>query len=336
VTIDPAAGLPGEIRITGNRAQLVSNETIEASADLDLTISGPLLSRPRAAGRINIITMNVSVPDRLPTTLRPLPGTRHVRPTPTAAARLALAQRRQSASARGTPFRAELDLTLTAQNRIFVRGRGINAELGGDLRLQGTSQEPIAIGAFELRRGRFDLLGQRLEFVRGRLDFTGDLTPSLDFLAETQAGDVTARIGVTGPASSPEFTFSSEPYLPQDEVLSRILFQRPSGGLSAGQALQLAQAVAQLSGGSDNDAFEQLRRSLGVDSLDITVGASGGPGVGVSRYISDNVRVGVKAGAQPEESGVTVDIDLTRRLKAQGEINAEGGSSVGLGFELEY
>ncbi|MBQ0823329.1 translocation/assembly module TamB domain-containing protein [Microvirga sp. HBU67558] len=336
VTIDPAAGLPGEIRITGTRAQLVSNETVEASADLDLTLSGPLLSRPRAAGRINIITMNVSVPDRLPTTLRPLPGTRHVRPTPTAAARLALAKRRQSASARGTPFRAELDLTLTAQNRIFVRGRGINAELGGDLRLQGTTQDPIAIGAFELRRGRFDLLGQRLDFTRGRLDFTGDLTPSLDFLAETQAGDVTARIGVTGPASSPEFTFSSEPDLPQDEVLSRILFQRPSGGLSAGQALQLAQAVAQLSGGSGNDAFEQLRRSLGVDSLDITVGAGGGPGVGVSRYISDNVRVGVRAGAQPDESGVTVDIDLTRRLKAQGEINAEGGSSVGLGFEMEY
>jgi translocation and assembly module TamB len=286
-------------------------------------------------GRIDIITMNVSVPDRLPTTLRPLPGTKHVRPTPTAAARLALAQRRQSASARGTPFRAELDLTLTAQNRIFVRGRGINAELGGDLRLQGTTQNPVAIGAFELRRGRFDLLGQRIDFVRGRLDFTGDLTPSLDFLAETQAGDVTARIAVTGPASSPEFAFSSSPDLPQDEVLSRILFQRPSGGLSAGQALQLAQAVAQLSGGSGNDAFERLRRSLGVDSLDITVGA-GGPGVGVSRYISDNVRVGVRAGARPEESGVTVDIDLTRRLKAQGEVNAEGGTSVGLGFEWEY
>ncbi|MBF9194671.1 translocation/assembly module TamB domain-containing protein [Microvirga terrestris] len=336
VTIDPAAGFPGEIRITGSRAQLVSNETVEASADLDLTLSGPLARRPRAAGRVSIITMNVSVPDRLPTTLRPLPGTKHVRPTPTAAARLALAQRRQAASARGTPFRAELDLVLTAQNRIFVRGRGLNAELGGDLRLQGTTQDPVAIGAFELRRGRFDLLGQRIDLVRGRLDFTGDLTPSLDFLAETQAGDVTARIGVTGPASSPEFSFSSSPDLPQDEVLSRVLFQKPSGGLSAGQALQLAQAVAQLSGGSGNDAFERLRRSLGVDSLDITVGAGGGPGVGVSRYISDNVRVGVRAGARPEESGVTVDIDLTRRLKAQGEVNAEGGTSVGLGFELEY
>jgi translocation and assembly module TamB len=334
--IDPAAGFPANIRVTANRAQLVSNETVEASANMDLAVSGPLLSRPRVAGRVDIITMNVSVPDRLPTTLRPLPGTKHVRPTPTAAARLALARQRQSAASRGAPFSAELDLTVTAQNRIFVRGRGINAELGGDLRLQGTTRDPIAIGAFELRRGRLDLIGQRLEFVRGRLDFTGELTPSLDFLAETQAGDVTARIAVTGPASSPEFAFSSSPDLPQDEILSRILFQRPSGGLSAGQALQLAQTVAQLSGGSENDAFERLRRSLGVDSLDITVGAGGGPAVGVSRYISDNVRVGVRAGSRPEESGVTVDVDLTRSLKAQGEVNAEGRSSVGVGFEWEY
>jgi translocation and assembly module TamB len=336
VTIDPAAGMPADIRITGSRAQLVSNETVDATADLNLALSGPLLSRPRVAGSVNIITMNVSVPDRLPTTLRPLPGTKHVQPTPAAAARLALARRQQASASRGPRFNAELDLTITAQNRIFVRGRGINAELGGDLRLQGTSSDPIAIGAFELRRGRLDLIGKRIDFVRGRLDFTGDLTPSLDFLAETQAGDVTARIAVTGPASRPDFSFSSSPDLPQDEILSRVLFQRPSGGLSAGQALQLAQTVAQLSGGTGSDAFEALRRSLGVDGLDINFGASGDPTVGVSRYISDNVRVGVRAGARPEDSGVTVDVDLTRRLKAQGAVEAGGGTSVGLGFEMEY
>lgn len=336
VGIDMAAGLPADIRITANRAQLASSDVADVNADLDLTVSGPLMSRPRVAGRVGIITMNISVPDRLPTTLMPLPNTKHIRPTQTAAARLALARRQQANAARGRPFNADLDLIITAQNRIFVRGRGINAELGGDLRLQGTSQAPIAIGAFELRRGRLDLIGRRIDFVRGRLDFTGDLTPSLDFLAETQAGEVTARIAVTGPATRPEFIFSSSPDLPQDEVLSRVLFQRPSGGLSAGQAVQLAQAAAQLSGGTGNDAFESLRRSLGVDSLDINVGASGDPAIGVSRYISDNVRVGVKAGARPGESGVTVDVDLTRRLKAQGAVDAEGDTSVGLGFEWEY
>jgi translocation and assembly module TamB len=187
-----------------------------------------------------------------------------------------------------------------------------------------------------MRRGQLDILGQRLSFSRGRVDFKGDLVPSLDFLAETRSGSITARIAVSGPASGPDFLITSDPDLPQDEVLSRILFQRAAGGLSPGQAVQLAQAVATLSGGSGTGAFEQIRRSLGVDSLDISTSASGGAAVGASRYISDRVKVGVRAGAKPEESAVSLDIDITRRLKAQGEVGADGRSSVGLGVEWEY
>ena len=46
--------------------------------------------------------------------------------------------------------------------------------------------------------------------------------------------------------------------------------------------------------------------------------------------------VGVKAGARPEESGVTVDVDLSRRLKLQSQVDGDGSSSVGVGFEWEY
>jgi translocation and assembly module TamB len=335
VSLNADAGFPGELRITGRRAQLAANPTYTAMADLDLALSGPLARAPSLTGRIGIVSLDVTVPDRLPATLQPLPNTRHVRPPPQAQARLARDARRTARRAGRAPFEARLDLTVTALNRIFVRGRGINAELGGDIRLTGTSRDPVAIGAFELRRGRLDLLGQRLDFRRGRLDFTGDLTPSLDFLAETQAGEVTARIAVTGPANAPTFALSSTPELPQDEVLSRILFNRAAGGLSAGQALQLASAVATLAGGSGGGAFEQVRRSLGVDSLDVSAGA-GGPAVGVSRYITDNVRLGVRGGANPADSGVTVDIDLTRRVRVQGEAGASGRTSVGVGVEWEW
>jgi translocation and assembly module TamB len=180
------------------------------------------------------------------------------------------------------------------------------------------------------------VIGTRLDFTRGRLAFTGDLTPELDFVAETRAGDVTARIGVSGSAREPQFAFTSDPDLPQDEVLSRILFSKASGGLSATQALQLAQVAAQFSGGGGDDAFESLRRSLGVDGLDISLGAEGGPAVGISRAISDRVSVGVKAGASAEQSGVSVDIDVTRRIRVQGEVGATGNTSIGVGAEWEY
>jgi translocation and assembly module TamB len=337
VAVDPAQGFPGEIRVTGRRAQLAASPEATAIADLDLTLSGPLARRPTVTGQVELITLDIALPERLGAVAAPLANARHVAPPPQAAARLALDRRRGAAGGRRpvAPFEAALDLTVVARNRIFVRGRGLQAELGGSLRLTGTTRDVAALGAFDLRRGRLDILGQRLELTRGRLDFAGDLVPTLDLVAETRAVDITARIAVTGPAASPEIAISSDPDLPQDEVLSRLLFRRAAGGLSPSQALQLAQAVATLSGG-EGGAFESLRRSLGVDSFDITTGAGGGPAVGVSRYISDRIRLGVAAGARPEESGVTVDIDVSRRLRLQGSAGADGRSSVGVAAEWDY
>jgi len=336
IRLDPAAGFPGDIRITGQRAELASNEIVTTTADLALALSGPLAQDPRIAGQVRILSMDVTIPERLPVTIRPIPGTKHVRPTPTAAKRLALEARARANARSAPPFNAALDLTVAAPNRIFVRGRGIDAELGGDLRLTGTLRDPVAVGAFDLRRGRLIVVGTRLDFTRGRLTFTGDLTPELDFLAETRADDVTARIGVMGTAREPQFAFTSDPDLPQDEVLSRLLFAKASGGLSATQALQLAQVAAQFSGGGDNGVFESLRRSLGVEGLDISLGAEGGPTVGISRAISDRISIGVRAGASTEQSGISVDIDVTRRIRVQGEVGARGNTSVGVGAEWEY
>jgi translocation and assembly module TamB len=200
---------------------------------------------------------------------------------------------------------------------------------------RGTIAQPIAIGAFEMRRGRLSVLSQRLDFTRGRLTFSGELSPELDFVAETRVGDLTAQIAVSGQASQPTFAFTSQPDLPQDEVLSRIMFQKASGGLSPTQALQLAATAAQFAGEGGNDAFEMMRKSLGVNSLDIQMRA-GKPTVGASRYISDNVSVGVRTGATPEQSAVSIDIDVTRRLRVQGEVGADGRSTIGVGTEWEY
>ena len=339
VRLDPAAGFPGTIALRGNRAQLVSNGIVTAIADLNLTLAGPLAQRPRIEGRVDVVSLEVAVPDRLPGNLRPVDGAKHIRPTGTAAARLAAQRKAQAPARRGArpapAFDAGLALTISAPSRVFIRGRGIDAELGGELRVAGTSAAPALSGGFDLRRGRLNIASQRLDFSRGRISFAGGTIPELDFVAETRAADVTARILVTGPADQPSFAFGSSPDLPQDEVLSRILFARASGSLSPFQALQLAQTAAQFAGGGGDDSFERLRRSLGVDNLDIQVGA-GGPTVGVSRAISDNVSVGLKAGARPQDSGVSVNIDLTRRLKLQAETNAEGGAAVGVGAEWEW
>ncbi|SDR13741.1 autotransporter secretion inner membrane protein TamB [Rhizobiales bacterium GAS113] len=333
--LDPEAGFPGTLRITGQRAQLVSNSIVAASADLALDLSGPLGREPAIGGRIGIVSMDVTLPDRLLGTMSPIEGTRHLNPSPTAKARLAMEARAKAHAKRKAAFNGKLNLVISAPNRIFVRGHGLDAELGGELKVTGMLADPQIVGGFDLRRGRLAVLGKRLDFTRGHIGFSGELMPELDFMADSQAGDVTAHIGITGPATQPVFAFSSDPSLPQDEVLSRILFQKPSGSLSPFQALQLAQAAAQFAGGGD-DAFERLRRSLGVDSLDIGTSSSGSPTVGASRAISDRLSVGVKAGSKPQDSGVSVDLDVTRHIRLQSGVDATGATSVGVGAEWEY
>ena len=336
VRVAPDAGFPGNIRISGRNAKLVANDVVTAIANLSLTLSGPLTRDPTIGGRVDVVSMDISIPERLPTTLQPLAGTRHVDAPPEAAARLAMEAKAKARAGRKPAFDAALDLAVSAPNHVFVHGRGIDAELGGKLRLQGRLSNPVTVGGFDLRRGRMSVAGTRLDFTQGRISFAGSLTPQLDLVAQTQTTDITATITISGPADAPRFAFTSSPALPPDEVLSRLLFDKASGGLSPAQALQVAQVAAQFSGGGGSDVFERVRRALGVDSIDVSVGSSGDPKVGISRAINRRISVGVKAGRRPEDSGVSVDIDVTRHVRAQGEVDRNGQSAVGVGMQWEY
>ena len=339
VNVDPSAGFPGQVRVRGHQAQLVSSSLITATSDLAIDISGALARDPRVSGRVDVTHVDVGIPDRLPGTLKPIDGIGHVNAPGNVRARLALADQkaRQGAGSKGRAalFDARLDVVVAAPNRIFVRGRGVDAELGGELRVSGTTNRPTPNGAFDLRHGTISALGKTLTFTKGKLTFTGDLMPELDFAAEIQATGVKAQIAVTGPAAAPVFAFTSTPELPQDEVLSRVLFQKPSGSLSGFQALQLAQAAAQFSGGGDG-AFESVRKSLGLDALDVGAGAGGGASVGLSRAISDRVSIGVKTGATADQTGISADVDVTKHVRVQSDVRSNGSTSVGVGTELEY
>jgi translocation and assembly module TamB len=327
IKLDPAGGFPGTLKIKGQRAELVQSALATAVADLDLDVAGPLARYPRLGGKVDIDSLDVAIPERLPGSLQPLPGTRHIDPTPTAVARLAIADKSAKGGKRAPAFNAALDLTIAAPNAIRVHGRGLDAQLGGNLKLAGTLAEPKPVGAFNLVQGSLRILTSQLDFTRANLTFAGDLSPQLDFLATTQAGGATIMIAITGDPADPQFIFTSSPDMPQDEILSRLLFGAPSGQLSPTQALALAQAAAIYSGG--NNAFEGLRRSLGLGDA----GNSTNP---LTKFLGDRVSLGVHTGATPAQTGVGMDISIYKRFKVKGAIDATGGASAGVGAEYEW
>ena len=153
IRLDPAGGFPGSLRIKGQNAELMQTALATAILGLDLDITGPLARLPRIGGRVDINSLDIAIPDRLPVSFQPLPGTRHIDPTPSASARLAIAAKNKRGS--GAPvFDAALDLTVAVPGQIRVRGRGLDAQLGGELKLTGTLNKPRNPKSAAPKKGR--------------------------------------------------------------------------------------------------------------------------------------------------------------------------------------
>jgi translocation and assembly module TamB len=160
-----------------------------------------------------------------------------------------------------------LNVAINAPNRIFVRGRGLDVELGGQVAVTGPVTGVQPVGGFRIIRGRLSILGQRITFDEGTVTLVGDLDPFLNFVARSERSDITVFITVTGRASDLDISFSSQPELPEDEVLARLIFDRGIDQLSPLQLAQLAAAAAELAGGADTGLLGALRGATGRDQI---------------------------------------------------------------------
>jgi translocation and assembly module TamB len=340
--------LPFELRLRADAARPVDSDLGSATLDGDVRFAGEALGESRLSGKLLVRRAELRIPDRLPPTVRRLPGVREVGQRPPGVPALASPTRTQAEARRLPPI--ALDLTIDAPRAIFLRGRGLDAELGGEVKLGGTLDAPHLDGGFMLRRGTLAVLDRRLNLSRANITFgAGGLMPNLDVLATARADDVDVNVAVEGPARDPKISFTSNPELPADEVLARLLFGRRGGDLSPFQMVQLAQALAGATGRplpGPGGLMERIRRTLALDRLSIgqekegeqRAGQEPGSTLETGRYVADGVFLGLKQSADggPPRVGVQIDLMPRLRLEAESGGNSLAGDRVGIAFEYEY
>lgn len=339
--------IPVDLRLTMKNAQPITSDTLTSNLSCDLRVQGTLGGRIDLSGKINLNRTVVGIPNGLPPEVAVL-DVRRLGQTPPAPPERKLV--------------IGLDLSLHVPREILLQGRGLNAELGGDLHIGGSIDSPRVAGGFDLIRGTFALASTQLNFTKGTVSFNGaglkhKIDPTLDFTAQTTVADATTTLHITGLAESPQFDLSSSPPLPQDEILARLLFGKSASQLTALQIAQIGAALASLSGagGGGPNPLAKVQKALGLDRLSVgggsNTGATGtqssGASVEAGRYVSNRVFVG----AQQSTTGfsrVEVDVDLSNHLKLQtrlgnGTATTQGttpendpGSSVGMMYQFEY
>ena len=331
-----SGGFPANLSIRVRNGRYSDRRTVDATFNADLGVTGALVGDPQLSGDINLATGVITVPDRLPESISRL-NVHHLNASEGVNRQSAELQDRNGGDTNSSSG-LRLNLTLNAPNRVFVRGRGIDAELGGSMQLQGPVSSPGTLGGFEMRRGRLSILGKRLDFTRGKIHFAGSLVPELDMVAQSVSDGTTILVTVRGQADQPEFLFSSVPALAEDEVLARLIFNRNLSNLSPLQIAQLAQAAATLAGkGGNTSLLGKLQNALQVDDLDVrTDSETGETTVGVGRYVNDRTYVGVERGQSGGSGKVRIDLNVGRGVKLRGEATETGKNKAGIFYEREY
>ncbi len=307
---------------------------VQSTIDGKLTLNGPVLGGAKIAGTLNLGRTEVQL--RVPNVIEgaALPDLRHNGDTAAVQATRARAgfDARTDLGAAPNPY--DLNILLRAPNRIFVRGRGLDAELGGEVRLQGDSSNVRPNGSFDLVQGHFNILTTRLNLEEVRLEMRGEFVPYLSVRAtNSKSGIITTAI-IDGPALDPDFSFASAPELPEEEVLSQLLFDQSLQNLTALQTVQLASAVVSLTGRGEG-LIARGRKTLRLDNLDVQSDEAGNTALKLGKYTSKDVYSELSSeGLGKQSLEFTYTLNEKIKLRLGGETN--GNTSLGVEFETNY
>jgi translocation and assembly module TamB len=349
------------------RAVLRDEATATVSGDVRL---GGTIAAPRFVAKLSVDQAELRVPERLPQTSRPIPATI----IDGASGRVLSSPEQEAPPAAWLAL--ALEATVDMPGQVFVRGRGLDSEWRGRLRVTGTTATPAVDGKLEVVRGTYAFLGKTASLSRGTITFLGGarIDPQIDIEGRVGSSAVVAIISIAGTATQPSIHLASEPPLPQDEILARVLFGTTTSKISAGQAFEIAQAGAALATGGDPGVLDRVRSGLGLDRLSLgtanantpygavsmpstpvgvpsvfaTSGSSaplgaasnstgiGGTAVSAGKYVAEGVYVGVSQGLSAGSSSVDVQVDVTRHISVDTSAGQASGAGLGLNWKLDY
>lgn len=341
--LDTPGGPTAQLSATLDKFRVAARDEAVATASGQISITGPLAA-PKVAAKLRIDKAALQLPARLPHSVTKLD--------------VVVVGGAKKSSAAQPALPATLDIEIAMPGQVFVRGHGLDSEWRGQLAITGTSAAPRIAGSLHEVRGTFALLGKSFQLESGStITFTGAAKPdpALNITAAASAADITARVQIGGLASAPTIKLSSTPALPQDEILSRVLFNQGASQLTVGEGIQLAQAAAELAGGGGPGLLDRLRGSLGLDRLSFGSGAGGpasstlNPGLSQSttgttagttlsggKYVAPGVYVGVTQGTSTEQSKATVQIEVLPHFNVETDVGEGGGTGIGLNYKYDY
>lgn len=230
-----------------------------------------------------------------------------------------------------SPLRIDLNVGIDLNNRFTIRGYGLDALLGGAVRVATRKDDLAATGTVRTVRGKYLAFGQPLDIERGALLFSGPLTnPGIDLRAVRKIQTVEVGVEVIGSLQRPVVKLVSTPDMPDSDRLSWLALGRDPQTASGKELAMLQAAALSMAGSGDTPLQRRIAGELGLDEIGLTQGSDGSHGaLALGKQITSKITIrleqtlGGTAG-----SLLRIDYLLSDRWRLRGTTGAENAGDI--------
>jgi translocation and assembly module TamB len=222
----------------------------------------------------------------------------------------------------------KIAIHVTAARHVRVMDKMAQIALALDLRIKKRPGDQVLVRGFiRSLHGKIDVYGKEFILKRGLVTLPGvpGQEPYLQARAIHEMTDATFIVDVSGPVNNPKIDLSSSPAMPPNELLSYLLFDRPSSTLSKQEFDVTQQAVGVLGGITANKIQEFLGKDFPILGNASIKGSQGA--IGVTKPITKRVTLSVERKLNPAQGDDAVQLRLQYRINRHFSLEAEGGQS---------
>lgn len=315
ISLEDIADAGFDLRIQASNFQAVDRRDLNARVGGEVTLTGSFTA-PRVGGDVRLEQGTIFV-EEFARTAEVVdlsdPSFFDVVDTTLVATRPAL-------EAAQNPFMQNLrvDVDLLLQRDVWLRSREMNVEMGGELivTFDRPRREILLVGTLEAIRGSYSAFGRQFQVQEGSVEFVG--TPGIDPALDIQAVhrlrreggeplDIVANVGGSLTNLRVDLSSDAQPPIGQSDLISYLVFGRPSYALAGGEtsilegaagagvsvgvgaiATQLGQVVAQQFG-VDYFTITQAQEAGGLESAAGITNTFADTQIEVGQYVADNL-----------------------------------------------
>ena len=216
-----------------------------------------------------------------------------------------------------------------------VVGESIESKFSGPIKVVTYNDELSMDGAFNLKNGYIKLLGIRVPIRKGKILFKKDkpLSPEVSLLGNTFVRDMQVFIDVNNKnADKLSINIYSKPSYSIDNILSKIIFNKPSQELRIEESTKIHEAINNLthqeSAFSLFDALKDLMffDTVSISSEQTTSTKNDNHTISAGKYLNNNIYVGVDKTTE-KEAKYKVRVNLSPQITVEANSVGEAGVS---------